>query len=91
MWPRWDGLDGFGKKALNWEAYLSTVQYEDSPAGLFELEALAYRLHIRAVVCRPTTQQLLWVGEPERPQMMLLYWHSHWTLLPLQTLDPGHR
>eukprot|EP00975_Prorocentrum_lima_P058134 12192880-Prorocentrum_lima.AAC.1 len=23
--------------------------------------------------------------------MMLLYWHSHWTLLPLQTLDPGHR
>eukprot|EP00975_Prorocentrum_lima_P038750 8137994-Prorocentrum_lima.AAC.1 len=22
---------------------------------------------------------------------MLLYWHSHWTLLPLQTLDPGHR
>eukprot|EP00975_Prorocentrum_lima_P001879 408662-Prorocentrum_lima.AAC.1 len=40
VWPRWDGLDGFGKKALNWEAYLSTVQYEDSPAGLFELEAL---------------------------------------------------
>eukprot|EP00975_Prorocentrum_lima_P005389 1164625-Prorocentrum_lima.AAC.1 len=22
---------------------------------------------------------------------MLLHWHSHWTLLPLQTLDPGHR
>eukprot|EP00975_Prorocentrum_lima_P002717 601236-Prorocentrum_lima.AAC.1 len=34
---------------------------------------------------------MLWVGEPYRPQMVLLYWHKHWTLLPLQTYDPGHR
>eukprot|EP00975_Prorocentrum_lima_P050811 10646837-Prorocentrum_lima.AAC.1 len=23
--------------------------------------------------------------------MALLYWHKHWTLLPIQTPDPGHR
>eukprot|EP00975_Prorocentrum_lima_P064135 12895678-Prorocentrum_lima.AAC.1 len=46
-WPRWDGMDGFGKQAPSWDAYLSSVLEEDTPAGLFELEALTHRFHLR--------------------------------------------
>eukprot|EP00975_Prorocentrum_lima_P037014 7791642-Prorocentrum_lima.AAC.1 len=47
---------------------------------------MCIRDSIRAVVCCPDTQQMLWVGEPYRPQMVLLYWHKHWTCL-LYTSD----
>eukprot|EP00975_Prorocentrum_lima_P030550 6408096-Prorocentrum_lima.AAC.1 len=32
------------RKTPSWEAYLSSVQNTDSPAGLYELEALMHRL-----------------------------------------------
>eukprot|EP00975_Prorocentrum_lima_P063776 12893572-Prorocentrum_lima.AAC.1 len=56
FWPRWDGMDGFGRQALSWDTYLTSVLEEDIPAGLFELEALTQRFHLRAVVCCPEAQ-----------------------------------
>eukprot|EP00975_Prorocentrum_lima_P039052 8205148-Prorocentrum_lima.AAC.1 len=51
-------------------------------------------LRLRAVVCNPGTQTLLWVGKPRRPQLVLLFWEKHWALLPLRapnTRDQARR
>eukprot|EP00975_Prorocentrum_lima_P058726 12314776-Prorocentrum_lima.AAC.1 len=75
-------MDGFRRQALSWDAYLSSVLEEDTPAGLFELEALTQRFYLRAAMCCPETQKMEWVGEPHRQQRVLLFWRQHWTLLP---------
>eukprot|EP00975_Prorocentrum_lima_P033619 7055189-Prorocentrum_lima.AAC.1 len=59
------------------------------PAGLLELEALAQALHLRIAVCSPTTSTIIWVGQPLRQQMVLLYWQDHWSLLPFRIQDDG--
>eukprot|EP00975_Prorocentrum_lima_P012376 2623232-Prorocentrum_lima.AAC.1 len=47
-WLRWDEVDGYGR-ITPWEKYLTSIQHTDAPAGLYELEALMYRLQLQAV------------------------------------------
>eukprot|EP00975_Prorocentrum_lima_P050535 10587002-Prorocentrum_lima.AAC.1 len=61
------------------------------PAGFMELEAAARHYHIRAAVCCQEIVRMVWVGQPSQQQIVLLFWHKHWSLLPVRIEDPGHR